>query len=136
METFEEDDPKNIYVNRRNLGLLKRVSGRKYFEYKIGYFTVIIYTYEAPEPPPTDPDNILTHQTVSVVVNEKTKDGISSSIHLREDSRFKDYKPIQYDIIQTPTGSFNLSDGRGMPITHLCELIRYLNRLYNLTAFT
>lgn len=59
-----------------------------------------------------------------------------SYIYLNRDLRFKDHKPIQYDVIETPTGgAINQSDGKKMPLLPLMELIRLLHRLSNLTAF-
>lgn len=135
METFESNNPKSFYAIRCKLADLKKIAGRNYYEYYVGPFTVIIYTYELPDTPPAEPDFILKHKTVSVVVNEKTKSEVTSLINLRDDPRFKDYLPIQYDVIESPNGRLNLSDGRNMPIPYLCELICYLHRLSNLTAF-
>jgi hypothetical protein len=135
MDTFEDDHPKNIYVIRRKLAGLQKVPGRSHYEMDIGNFTVVIYTYQILDTPPPEPDSIVMHKEVSVVLNERTKAGITSSVSLRDDTRFKTYEPIQYNVITTPSGSINLSDGQNMPITHLCELIRYLHRLSNLTAF-
>jgi hypothetical protein len=137
METFEEDNPKNIYVIRRKLAALKAVRG--HYEYPVGNYTVHIYTYsiqDVPDNLSSEEDNLLKHEKFHVVLNVTTKSGVTSSISLRDDPLFKDYEPIQYDVISTPTGGrINLSSGENMPIGHLCELIRYLHRLSNLTAF-
>lgn len=130
----QEQFAKNIYVIRHKLGELKLISGHRW-EYQVGQYTVNMYPYDIGDIPPADADNILKRETVSVVLNERSKLGVVSSISLRNDSRFKDYEPIQYNVIDSPGGRINLSNGDNMPLTHLCELIRYLHRLTNLAAF-
>lgn len=133
MDTFEDDNPKNIYVIRRKLAALKPVRG--HYEYYVGGYTVHIYTYAIQDVPDDHEINLLDYQTLNVVLNETTKSGVTSSISLRDDPQFKNYEPIQYNRIETPNGIINLSNGENMPITQLCELIRYLHRLSNLKAF-
>lgn len=136
METFEEDNPKNIYVIRRRLAALQPVRNKGHYEYHVGIYTVHIYTYEIQDVPTREEDNLLKYDKLHVVLNQTSKSGVTSSISLRDDPLFKNYEPIQYSAITTPTGGvINLSDGENMPIGHLCELIRYLHRLSNLTAF-
>ncbi len=134
MDTFEDDNPKNIYVIMRKLADLKPINGTRW-EYVVGRFIVNIYPYEIGDVPPGQVDTPVRHEKVSVVVNETTKSGVTSSVSLRDDPRFKNYEPIQYNVMVTPNGKINLSNGDNMPILHLCELIRYLHRLSNLTAF-
>lgn len=142
METFEDDNPKNLYVIRRKLASLKKVAGLDYYEYGVGHFVVTIYTREIQdrvqedyEPGPMD-DNILKHETVDMALNECHPGPKVDSVHLTEDPRFKYCKSIQYNVITTPTGgTINLSNGNRIPILQLCELIRLLHRLSNLTAF-
>lgn len=129
----KEENSKNIYVIRRKLSTLKR-SSRSHFEYKIGIFTLNIFTHNNSSEP-TDSPNLLDYEKVYVLLNETSKSGIVSTVSIRDDNRFKNYKPIQYNVIETPNGTINLSDGDNMPIVHLCELISYLHRLSNLTAF-
>ena len=132
---FDQDQyAKNIYVIRHKLGELQPINGHRW-EYQAGHFSVHMYCYDAGDVPPEQLSNVLSYKTLSVVVNEHTKDGKVSSVSLRDDSRFKDYEPIQYNVIESPGGRINLSNGDNMPITHLCELIRYLHRLSNLAAF-
>lgn len=129
MELFEDENPKNLYVIKRKLAQLHATSPGLY-ELDVKPFKVRIHT---PYPPP-QVDSILRHEKVDVdliELNNKDKKWIS----LREDSRFKDYKPIQYNVFEGPNGSINLSTGKEMPILHLCELIRLFYRLSNLTAF-
>jgi hypothetical protein len=129
----QEEYAKNIYVIRHKLAELKPSHGR--YEYSVGRFTVHMYTYDMQDVPSEPANNILRYQTVNVVLNETTVSGITSSVSIRDDSRFKNYEPIQYNVIKTPTGCVNISNGDSMPMLHLCELIRYLHRLSNLTAF-
>ncbi len=132
----KEEYAKNIYVIRHKLGLLKPVYNRgDRWEYKVGNFNVVMFAYEVGDVRSEQPGNILRFEEVDVVLNEFTKDGTASSVRLNDDPRFKNYEPIQYNVIESPGGKINLSNGNGMPILHLCELIRYLHRLSNLTAF-
>jgi len=130
----QEEYSKNIYVIRSKLAQLKPTYNGHY-EYHVGSFIVHIYLYDIQDTPSTEKSAILAQETVNIVLNETTKSGITSSISIRDDSRFKTYEPIQYNVIQSPGGKLNLSNGDRMPILHLCELIRYLHRLSNLTAF-
>ena len=136
MERFEDDHPKNLYVIRRKLAELRPVRGRGHYEYVVGRYTLHIYSYEIQDVPSGDPaDNLLKHERVNVVLNETTKDGAVSSISLRDEAPFRTYEPIWYDVIETPSGKINVGNGDRMPIVTLCELIKYLHRLTNLTAF-
>jgi len=132
----KEEYAKNIYVIKHKLGELKPCPGRgDRWEYSVGNFNVVIFAYDIGDVPPNQMDSILRFEKVDVVLNESTKDGTISSVSLRDDPRFKSYEPIQYNVIESPGGRLNLSNGNGMPILYLCELIRYLHRLSNLTAF-
>jgi hypothetical protein len=136
MERFEDDNPKNLYVIRRKLAELRAVRSKGHYEYPVGRYTVHIYSYEIQDTPSSDPaDNLLKHETVNVVLNETDKSGATSSISLRDDPLFRKYEPIWYDVIETPNGRINMGNGDRMPINTLCELIKYLHRLTNLTAF-
>jgi hypothetical protein len=131
----QEEYAKNIYVIRHKLAELMKSPNQSHYSYRVGRFALSIFTYKIQDEPPVEPDSILRHKTVSIVLNETTVSGATSSVSIRDDSRFKNYEPIQYNIIKTPSGCVNISNGDAMPILHLCELIRYLHRLSNLTAF-
>lgn len=133
MDTFEDDNPKNIYVIRRKLAALKQVRG--HYEYHVGNYTLHMYIHAIQDIPPGEEVNLLRAERLNVVLNETTKSGTTSSLSLRDDPLFKNYEPIQYNVIESPGGRINLSTGDSMPIHHVCELIRYLHRLSNLTAF-
>lgn len=144
-DVFEkEENAKNIYVIKHKLGGLTKGPYDNHFEWQIGHFLVKIYPQEIQDPTPTyiylpsqgqaakKLDCILQYQQVDVHVEESsTNSPVPSHINLNTDKRFKDFKPIQYSVVR----DINLSDGRKMPIIYLCELIRYLYRLSNLTAF-
>ena len=131
----QEEHAKNIYVIRRKLAELKPVRGNGRYEYPVGRYNVCIFVFGIQDTPPDQPSNLLSYDKIGVVVNEFDKSGKTSSISLRDDPLFKNYEPIQYNVIETPNGKINLSNGDDMPILQLCELIRYLHRLTNLTAF-
>jgi len=72
--------------------------------------------------------------SINVYISETAPNQLT--INLLKDIRFKNYDPIMYNTIKTPTGGLlNFSDGRDMPIKHLCALVRYLHRLNDLKAF-
>lgn len=132
----QEEFAKNIYIIRRKLSELRPCANRSdRWEYRVNNFNVVIYAYEIGDVPPSQMDSLLRFDKVNVVLNEFNKQGDGIFVSLRDDSRFKNYEPIQYDIITTPNGRLNISNGDNMPILQLCELIRYLYRLSNLTAF-
>lgn len=136
MERFEDEYPKNLYVIRRKLAELRSIRSPGHYEYVVGRFTVHIFSYETQDVPSKDrADNLLKHERVNVVLNEVDKSGKTSSISLRDDPLFRSYQPIWYDVIETPNGKINVGNGDRMPINTLCELIKYLHRLTNLTAF-
>jgi hypothetical protein len=131
----KEEYAKNIYVIRHKLALLKPCAGRgDRWEYRVGNFNVVMFAYDIGDVPP-HMDSILRFKEVDVILNEYSKNDTVSSVSLRDDPRFKSYEPIQYNVIESPNGKINISNGDKMPILHLCELIRYLHRLSNLTAF-
>lgn len=130
---MEEENPKNIDVIRRKLAALKVVRG--HYEYHVGGYTLHMYIHGIQDVPPEGEMNLSHAERINVVLNETTKSGITSSISLRDDPLFKNYEPIQYNVITTPSGKINLSTGDSMPFACVCELIRYLHRLSDLKAF-
>ena len=134
-DIFEQDEnAKNIYVIKHKLSDLKRPPYSSAFVWKIGFYTVTIYTDRTY----SSDDCITQYEVVDVHLYEDIRKGDhvnTVSIKLTEDSRFKNFKPIMYNTVETPNGIINLSNGKEMPILFLCELIRYLYRLANLTAF-
>lgn len=126
---------KDIVEIREELNLLRRVNNRSHYNYCIGPFSIKIYTSRIQEQPiPTDQDNIMNHEVVDVYVFEsrRTNDPHFTehiAIHLEKDARFKHYTPIKY------SEWADYSTGVEMPISHLCELIKYLHRLSKLSIF-
>lgn len=129
-------DYNNIYLIKRWLADLKRVNAWAPYIYNIGSFQLDIYTYNVGEAHPDMNDSIVKHDIISeVFLHEISKKDHSKSIRLTEDHRFTRYTPIMYNIWEGPNGKVNLSDGRQMPLITLCELVKYLYRLSNLTVF-
>lgn len=130
----KEEHAKNLYVIRHKLGDLKPLWGG-HFEWQIGHYLVKIFG--APHGDP-QPKYVTQCEKVDVHVYEVSRREEGSQekmINLLDDPLFKNYKPIQYNVIQTPNGTINLSDGAEIPINYLCELIKYLHRLSNLAIF-
>ena len=126
-------DKNSVENIRKRLALLPRIR-RNFFQYDVGRFSVVIFTYETGDTPPPEPDSIVNHKKVHIIINEKINK-IVNTINLLEDMRFKDHKPLQYMVIPTINGGVSIGDGGNMPIGTLCELIKYLHRLSNLTVF-
>lgn len=140
MDNFEDNNPQNIYVIKRKLTTYRKEPGVSYWLLSIGPFELKIKPNGDYWALLVDgDDSIIKHDTFHVDLYENlSKSDLSKKqfIYLNRDSRFKDYEPIQYNILKTPTGGIiNLSDGKDMPQLHLFELIRLLYRLSNLTAF-
>jgi hypothetical protein len=125
------DDVKNLYIIRRRLAELTRLPHQSSFKYYVGNFVVVIFTHQVMEQPIADPtDRVTRHNEVDVSLFEVKKDGtLQLPINLEIDSRFCNYQPIKYREWQ------GYSSGKAMPLNHLCELIKYLYRLSNLSAF-
>lgn len=140
----KEENQKNIYVIKHKLAELPKKFD--HWQMHIGDFRVIMQVprdeyhpdnlVKLPSGKPRT-DSIVHYEKLDVGVYETSKaTGQESMIDLLNDSRFKNYKPIEYNFIDTPTGGhINLGNGTDMPLIKVCELIRYLHRLSNLTAF-
>lgn len=122
---------------------------RNFYELGIGRFIIRVFTPTTQSHTFSDDalkyDRISLHPTVDIHLIELHKhpnqdnlsyDGtIEVHLDLREVEPFKSNTALWYNTFQSPNGVINLSDGSKMPISHLCELIRFLHRLSNLTAF-
>lgn len=133
MEDFNEKT-NNTYVVLRRLAELTRLPHLEHFRYFVGDFTVKIFTVRIQEHSIDLNDRITHHDIVDVYVYEKQKlaqseDRYDQFIDLEQNSRFKNYAPIKY------SEWVGYSAGLEMPINHLCELVKYLHRLSNLSAF-
>lgn len=125
------DNVKNLYIIRRKLAELKK-GNASYFSYYVGKFKVAIWTDRILEHSSPDDDNIMKHSIVDVNLQEvhrKDNHQLYEYVELERDERFKNYQPIKYKEYS------GMSNGQQMPINQLCELIKYLHRLSNLTAF-
>lgn len=128
------DNTKNLYIIRRRLAERTKRPGLDYFDYFVGKFLVKINPNRIQEHKDFGPDDRITHHNilnVSLHIIKEHADGTRyhNPIDLERDARFKNYQPIKYHDIP------GYSDGSEMPINHLCELIIYLHRLSNLSAF-
>lgn len=136
MEDINENT-KNLYVIKRRLADLKKRPGYNDYVYYVGKYALHIYTNSIQDPASLDPnDSVVKYDKVDVNLHEENpRTNSYRIISLRDDSRFSNYKPIQYNFFDGPNGRINLSDGREMPVIYVCELIKYLHRLSNLSAF-
>lgn len=127
---------KNTYVIRRKLAELRKLPTENHFEYWVGdKFRVRIHIRDIQDLGHHDDKDasILHYDKVDVDVYDLKRivNGVKEEryIYLEKDSRFNNYKPIQYK-------QYGVLDGREMPINILCELIKYLHIISKLTAFT
>jgi hypothetical protein len=134
----KEEHAKNIYVIKHNLNDLKMKPGTFYYELEIGPFILQIFADKVHG----FPKYLAQCEMVDVRLYEleRKEEGKAQGFHslvLNHDPRFKNYKPIMYNFWTNPNDGhiINMSSGDNMPILYLCELIRYLHRLANLTAF-
>jgi hypothetical protein len=126
------------YIIRRKLAELRKLNGESHFEYWVNdgsKFRVRIYTRDIQDIGPDyrdKEDRIVHHSKVTVNVYDVTRgsDGFLTTryIDLHKDPRFCNYQPIQYK-------QYGNSDGQDMPLSVVCELIRYLHKLTKLSAF-
>lgn len=128
------DYTKSLYIIRRRLAERTKRPGLDYFDYFVGDFLVKINSNRIQEHKDFGPnDRITYHDVLNVTLYEAERDSAGrpyeAYIDLERDSRFKNYQSIKYDKIP------GYSVGSEMPINHLCELIIYLHRLSNLSAF-
>lgn len=133
MDLFEDEYPKNLYVIRRKLAKLRKPPGYGDWQYEVGNFRLSILP--AFDEKDTETECLLDFEHVDISLTEGDKNGNRKFVTLRDDPRFKSYQPLMYDVINTPNGSINMSNGHNMPIPTLLELIKYLHRLSDLIAF-
>jgi len=126
------DNTNNLYIIKRRLAELKRSKFYPNYQYYVGRFKVYIHcNYNS-----DNPDiKLLNCNQFDVGVYELERYDVPTHLDLRIDARFSSYKPIMYNYFEGPNGIVNFSDGLDMPLVNLCELIKYLHRLSNLTAF-
>jgi hypothetical protein len=133
MEDINENT-KNLYIIKRRLAERRKRPNQPYFDYFVGNFLVKIFPDRIQENNNYGPDDsIVNHNLLDVHLYEYKRDSSGQSfeqyVDLEKDSRFKNYQPIKYSQFT------QYSTGKEMPLTHLCELIKYLHRLSNLSAF-
>lgn len=129
------DYVRSSYVIRRKLAELK--FNGSHYRYFVGNFEVKIFPHEIQDVRPQEKlaDNLMKYKTVDVTLWEENKRNERQIVRLLNDSRFCNYEPIQYNVINTPNAKINSSNGDNMPIFYLCELIKYLHKLSKLSAF-
>jgi hypothetical protein len=121
---------------KQKLDQLQLVPFTNYFIWDADYFLIYIWPHRYSDTLVSGSKLLSTYSKVDIILYERTGIDSASYISLRTDPRFKDYEPIQYNVIYTPNGSIlTAADGNDIPINHLCELIRYIERLTNLVAF-
>lgn len=142
--TVFDDNPKNLYVIKHRLSDLRKSPSGNCFYYEVGNFVVKIFTSRIQDVKPMaiykdytkeDAEERVTHyETVDVCLYEWVRQAHSDSqyesmINMDVDERFSSYAPIQHVF------PYRHGTGVEMPIINLCELIKYLHRLSNLSAF-
>lgn len=128
------DNIKNLYIIKKKLSDVKIHPSHGYFKYYVGDSFLVKMFPGKQFPIPREYVSQYQRLDVSVysLVKDKKDPNLLNEIqvHIENDPRFKNYKPIQY-----ADHSWN-NNGHRMPILHLCELIKHLYRLANLEIFT
>ena len=123
------DNVNNIYVIKRNLAILKRFEPEGHFEYTVGKFILKIFTHRVGSSPTSNKnDRITSYEKVDVNLYEKNGTDIFDYIKPYNDSRLLNCPAINFE------GS-NFYDLSGIPVINLCELIKFLYKISNLSAF-
>lgn len=149
MEDLDKEEyQKNIYIIRRKLSTYRMLPGERDWIFNIGDFQLVVrlttddywkITNHGNNLKALETARIIDLDKVNVDLYEGSKrdPSLRNYVYINRDPRFKNHIPIQYDVIQTPTGGriTHNSDGKDMPILHLCELIKHLYRLSNLAVF-
>lgn len=128
------------YAIRRRLAALHKAPGQNHYEYYVGKFKVNIWTTPIQEHGSIENDNISRHVILPTVDlyevhrNDPTK-RLYDMVYMSRDTRFMNYKPIQYPLNPGSPFAVTSCTGRNMPLENLCELIRYLHKLEKLSVF-
>lgn len=127
------EDVNNVDSIKEYLSELKLPKSRGHFCYYVGFFILYIF------PSTSEGNTIFTgeerithHEKLDISLYESKRgetDVYFALVDLEKDLRFINYQPIKYNKY------VGLSSGIDIPIIHLCELIKYLHRLCNLTSF-
>jgi hypothetical protein len=137
MEDFAKDNEKNIFVIKQRLSEIQLKPGESCYHFYVeDKFIIKIWTKTVKDNylyVDVKDDRITLHEKIHVNLYEMKRysdgDRVETYIDLEKDGRFKEYKPIKYHQLS------GYSSGDHMPVITLCELIKYLYRLSNLTAF-
>jgi hypothetical protein len=122
------DNINNVYVIKRNLAILKRLDPEGHFEYSVGNFILKIFTHRVgSQPIDNKNDRVTFYDKVDVNLYEKIN-GLANYIKVFSDTRFSSCPAIHFE------GS-NFYDLNGLPLINLCELIKFLCKISNLSAF-
>jgi hypothetical protein len=135
----KEEHAKNIYVIKHKLADLKMPPYTNHYEWQIGSYLIKMFPTQDQDHLGEPPQYLTQYEKVDVQVYKVSKrkgNNQEKIIDLQSDPLFCKYRPIMYNTFEGPHGTVNLSNGRDMPMYHLCELIRYLHRLANLAVFT
>ena len=135
-----EENAKNIYVIKHKLSELQLKPGMNCYNYHVGKFIVRIFTPKSRKAVHStaiqEHERITNHKEVTVnlceIRNMKDLDDhhigtYENPINLAKDERFNSLDVIKKDDYY--------NSGSKMSVLRLCELIRHLYRLSNLTAF-
>lgn len=137
MEDYAKDNEKNLFVIKQKLSEIQLRPGESCYHFYVDTnFIIKIWTKTVKDNylyVDLKNDRITLHDKVHVNLYEMKRysgdSRVETYIDLEKDDRFKDYKPIKYHQLS------GYSSGDHMPVITLCELIKYLYRLSNLTAF-
>ncbi len=143
-----DENLNNSYLVKRRLATLRKLPGDKCYHLKVGDFHIRLFTNADYSNPPnkelprvTDYKNVTleiwedvsSYDTKRTSYWESVKGGIGkrAKVELSKDYRFADY----YSECKYTKDEWDWQQGRLMPISVICDIIKYVDRIVELTAF-
>ncbi len=137
-----EESLKNSYLVRRRLSTLRKLEGDACYILNVERFQVRMYTNAEFSEPPNKELPLTAYKAVTVEVwEDKGPDtsphNVGGILHLRgevqlwNDYRFKDF----YEENKWTDKDWQWKNGSLMPLSVVCDLIKHIDRIVELTPF-
>lgn len=137
-----EENLNNSYLVKRRLSTLRKLPGDACYILDVERFSVRMYTNAEFSNPPNRELPLLNYKTVTVEVWEDMGPDTSSIytggiIHMRREINFStDYRFKNFVEEKTTNQEWRATRSRAeMSIVTLCDFIKYVDRIVELTAF-
>lgn len=133
-----EENLNNSYLVRRRLATIRKLPGDACYFLLIGDFVIRMYTNAEYSDPPNKELPLVSYERVTVEVWENSESdpkirsvGYRKQVQLWHDYRFAEY----YKELKYTNNEHNWKNGILMPLPVVCDLIKYVDRIVELTAF-